>query len=449
MEDVQFSAADDYALPSDAQPFSTAGHPQQEVLRSSSVFEESEDSSSEVQAPQRRRRQRRPLRADPVLELRNADLALWSTEYVSNMQKTRDAKFAARSARQARQNAETWVITRGLGNVGLGFGRDRSITNAMLAELFSGEALWEGVTGLKRPREVAEESEGSESAEGERRRVRRREDNGEQIGRGEPMELDEVFRLAGEEDVELPREAPSALDPRLSDTMPWNITASLRHSSVPRSTGPAPFAAHAGPSSTGRPSSTSALPGNLGHSRSRAGSRIISASPLVGRGLGLPLDPSFAALAAEQEAEAIPLVAGDDQPAFPTSDIGAFGGFETFGEGEFEPYGSGAAVDMQTAAASQWMRGALDAENGNFLEFVKTGIRGQIQDEELYLREGEEVPTEDVQVKFDALLPPERNTRLVAAAGLLHVLSLATRGLLNVKQEEAFGEIGIGIVGEL
>lgn len=464
-EDVQVPAFDDYVLPSDAQPFSVAMAPRTQAVQPSSSVpaEELEESSSTVQVLQRRRRQPKPLPTDSILELRNTDLARWNAEYLTNMQNAREAKEAARSSRQAKQNAETWVIGRGLGNVGWGFGRDHLVTNPILADLFSGEGLWEGVTGIKRRREA----EGEEVDEGEGlgpddRRVRARSDEDELIGRGEPMELDEAFRLpAGEEDVELAREAPSALDARMSDTMPWNITASLRHSSVPRSAGAGPFAAIGGPSSAGggRPPSVGPIPGSLDRrSRSRAGSRIVSASPLVGRGLGLhpELDPSLAAAAAAtttQEEEEPVRFFDEDLPAFSTSDIGPGVGFQTYGEeGEFELYGPGAAVDTQTAAQSQWVRTALDVESGNFLEFVRAGVRGRIQDQEQYIGVEEEetdVRAEDVQVLFEELLPPERNTRVVAASGLLHVLSLASRGLVKVKQEAAFSNIEISIVGEL
>jgi meiotic recombination protein REC8 len=54
---------------------------------------------------------------------------------------------------------------------------------------------------------------------------------------------------------------------------------------------------------------------------------------------------------------------------------------------------------------------------------------------------------EDVEkVTFEGLLPPEQHSKVVAAQGLLHVLSLATKGLIEVRQEEAFARIEIGIV---
>ncbi|KAL9081140.1 MAG: hypothetical protein Q9157_000231 [Trypethelium eluteriae] len=456
-EDMQLPAVDDYALPSDAKLFSVGVTPSAGRVNrpSSTTFEEYEESSSEVRVPQRRRRRQKPLPPDAVLELRNADLVRWNTEYPTNMQAAKERKEAAKSARQAKQNAELWVIERGLGNVGWGFGRDRLVRNPILAELFSGAGLWEGATGIKRRHETEDtEPDEGEDLDANSRRVRARYDEDEDLGRGEPMEIEEVLRLGGDEDIELAREAPSALDAHLSDTMPWNVTASLRHSSAARSAGPGPFTAAVGLSSAGGPSSVGARPGSLGRprsrSRSRAGSRIVSASPLVGRGLGLPLDPSLAAVVSQEE-PAQPV--GEDQPRFLTSTDAGAGGEEAELQTmsgvhpEFELYGLGAAVDTQTAATSQWVQAALDAESANFLEFVKVAVAGHIQDREQY--EEEPIRAGDVRITFEELLPPERNTRLVAASGLLHVLSLASTTLVRVDQEEDFGEIGLRIVDEL
>ncbi|KAI9693347.1 MAG: hypothetical protein M1822_005343, partial [Bathelium mastoideum] len=456
-EDVQLPIMDDFGVPPNVQSVSdslAAGPGPQPP--SSGAIEEFEDTSSEARAPQRRHRQPKAIPVDPVLELRNADLVLWDSGYLSTMAKVWNAKTAAKAARRAKENAEAWIIGRGLGNVGWGFGQDHAVKNPLLADLFSGEALWERITGIKRRHETIREASEPDGADAENRRVRPRGEEGDQIGRGETMEFDHGLRFGGEEDVELPREAPSVLDVHLSDTMPWNITASLRHSSVPLSAGAGgPFATYTGPSSAGLPSSIGAPTRSRGRG-SRAGSRIVSASPLVGRGLGLPLDPSVSAASAQeqnQDQEADPLVGvgADNQFALPTSGDLSAAGSPTFG-GEVSALDElGAAADMQMAARPQWMGTVLDAESENFLDFLRTGVRGRLQEREQYLGHGEEesIPAENVMVRFEELLPPRRNTRLVAASGLLHVLSLASRGSVNVRQVEAFGDIEISIPGEL
>ena len=113
---------------------------------------------------------------------------------------------------------------------------------------------------------------------------------------------------------------------------------------------------------------------------------------------------------------------------------------------EFELFGPAAGVSTQTAAQSQWVRNVLDYESENFLGFVEAkleedaGVEAGIGDEE-----GQTVPLGEIS--FATLLDPAANSKVVAAQGLLHCLPLATKGLLNVRQEEDFGEIWLGVVG--
>lgn len=96
------------------------------------------------------------------------------------------------------------------------------------------------------------------------------------------------------------------------------------------------------------------------------------------------------------------------------------------------------------------MRATLDAESNNFLEFVKVEIKAKpvVMEE----GEGDELAGEVGMGKrmfFGELLPPERHTKMVAAQGLLHVLALATKGLLRVRQGEHYGAIALEVVGGL
>jgi len=123
------------------------------------------------------------------------------------------------------------------------------------------------------------------------------------------------------------------------------------------------------------------------------------------------------------------------------------GGDHMIDDPEFQLYGPAAAVDTQTAAQSQWIAAALDTEAHNFLAFLRADINAKIVAAEGAADRLEEVEVETVT--FQGLLPPEQYSKVVAAQGLLHVLSLATKGLIEVKQEEAFGRIDIGaVVGE-
>lgn len=50
------------------------------------------------------------------------------------------------------------------------------------------------------------------------------------------------------------------------------------------------------------------------------------------------------------------------------------------------------------------------------------------------------------RVDFEQLLLPTNNTRVVAAQGLLHVLTLVTKNALIAEQEETFGPISLKVV---
>ena len=102
---------------------------------------------------------------------------------------------------------------------------------------------------------------------------------------------------------------------------------------------------------------------------------------------------------------------------------------------EFERFGPAAFVDTQTAAQSQWIRDTLDRENDNFLEFVSNAVASR----------NDELGLDDEGVEFGILLPPEENTHIVAAQGLLHVLTLGTRSLLQVRQDTGYGPIRLQV----
>jgi len=109
---------------------------------------------------------------------------------------------------------------------------------------------------------------------------------------------------------------------------------------------------------------------------------------------------------------------------------------------EFELFGRAANVSTQTAGDSQWLQETLEEESGNFLHFVKAALRARKQtDAAGTLDEADEGDAEHAGISFDTLLPPATNTRVVAAQGLLHTLSLASKGLLVVQQEEAFSAL--------
>jgi meiotic recombination protein REC8, fungi type len=215
--------------------------------------------------------------------------------------------------------------------------------------------------------------------------------------------------------------------------MPWNLSGS-RHGSA------RPFRGVL----LGAISSSVGGPGagiDVGGPRAfvgRHGSRFTSASPLLRiRGtlpryssLELPEQPKLTTDEACREM----FDDGELQP----------GGNDLEDDPEFQLYGPAATVDTQTAAQSQWVTAALDIESQNFLAFLRAEIDAKISAAEPAVG-----PPEDENVNmvtFEGLLPPEQHSQVVAAQGLLHVLSLATKGLVEVSQEDAFGTIQISIV---
>ena len=144
----------------------------------------------------------------------------------------------------------------------------------------------------------------------------------------------------------------------------------------------------------------------------RASRRLTSASPLLGRGRDAGLRPSDLSLG---------LPSGDDDDMLGADDPALE---------DFELFGPAAAVDTQTAGQSQWLSGILERESRNFLDFVNVRLEDKAEAEE----QEEMVDS----ITFEELLPPAQNTKVVASQAFLHVLTLATKGLLTVQQGGVF-----------
>ena len=159
----------------------------------------------------------------------------------------------------------------------------------------------------------------------------------------------------------------------------------------------------------------------------RRGSRLTSASPLFGRGQR----ERYSSLEIPAQEEAF-----EDLPA-------GFGSSVAGEDDDFQLYGPAAGVSTQVATDSQWMRATLDTEGNNFLEFVKAQV------EEKRAADGEDElakePGESTLISFEDMLPPNQHTKIVAAQALHHVLALATKGLLDVHQDEGYGPIRLGL----
>ena len=442
---------DDPLLPLDAEPFPAMAPGAAARARrsgSSSTAPREEESSESAGAPlQRKMRVAKQLPIDERQELHNVQLEEWKNNYVANMAAAVSSKAAQKAAAIAKKNAAYWVMGFGIGGVGVGVGNAK-IKGPL--DVFSGPAFMDALTGakranigIKRARRI--ESEDKDGSDSDARRVRAREDDGEQYGRGNDNILqddDTGMTLASEvshptqpfnhsltssQGIEVGRHAQTHLE---DPSMPWNISASSHQGSLARGRG---FQSSIGGFSTsvGDPGSLPGMGGPHPGSLDRRASRITSTSPLVGRGqhryssLELPVHGDD------------PIHPGDDRPI---SDPQALE--------DFELYGPGAAVNTQTAVDSQWVKAALTREASNFLEFVRAEIIARAP---LVEQDEDELSSEaKTSVTFEELLPPGQHSKLVGAQGFHHVLTLATVGKLDVKQiieseTEGFGPIELAV----
>lgn len=200
--------------------------------------------------------------------------------------------------------------------------------------------------------------------------------------------------------------------------MPWNSGSiqGSRHGSSARGK---LFIGSVGgfPSSAGGPSS---LPGM---DLPRRGRRLTSQSPLTGRG---PVLERFSSVEP-----------GEDGDGLGDPGLGEAGLGEEQDCDEVELYGPGANVNTQTAAQSQWMKAALDQESSNFFAFLRAEAGNKTG-----------VDTGVASVTFEELLPSGEHSKIVAAQAFHHLLALATKAVITVRQEEAFGEIQVDIAVE-
>lgn len=373
-------------------------------------------STETVSAPERRARPGKHIQIDQRTELQNKDLGDWSTNYLDNMAQSTKTK-QGRSVIQGKKNAAFWVLGQGIGGVEANFGDDRE---PHPLAIFSGQSLLDALVGSAEQRSPSssKRTRSSSPTDQDGRRVRARTDDGQDAGGGAPevantMGYDEEGILGqGNEyqpESEVGRRAGSSL-PDMASSLPWNRSASRQESAQPL------FGAGFGiSSSVGGPGSGMRLgPGNV---LSRFPSRMASSSPLVGKGRQYADLDNLMDLAGQG-------AVGEDEVILNVDD--------------FEQYGPAAAVDTQTANQSQWMRTTLESEAQNFLGFIEAQIVVRRE-------EGQN----DGSVTLDQLLPPGENSGVVAAQALLHVLALTTKGLLEVEQEEAFGDIVLKTVARV
>lgn len=352
-----------------------------------------ETSSETATAPLRPKRVKKVhlIPMDFTTQLSNSQLSGRNNTYLADMRAACHHKQNTRLAALAKKNAEYWVL-----------GDSDAFGKGMRGplDMFSGARLFEAFTGIKLAsggQKRTREDGDAPTQTGRRVRSRGGDSVEEEIGRGMS---DDNFPLMNDDTIEQGREAPTPLDERqASSIFPWNQSAGSRR----------PTDAHGTSASMGATQLDKAV---------RRASRLTSASPLTGRGM-MGIAPEL-----------------DDYEPGLESDY-AIGGMT--GNEEFELFGAAAQVDTQTAEQSQWQRATLVGESANFLDFVRTAIENA---DEHRVADDDEEEDRSGSVEFENLLPPHQS-QIVAAQGFLHILTLGSRQMIQVDQEESFGPISL------
>ncbi|KAG8167573.1 hypothetical protein KVR01_003262 [Diaporthe batatas] len=379
-------------------------------------------SSDEPQQPQQRKnRTIKRISPDVATHVSREEFKGWSENYIARVVEARGLHQQVTAA-QARKNA--YNLTFGMGIMGIGILNTIPGLDHPLAQSFAGDELKAIVMGDVN---VAAEEEYEEEARSSRRRsaseafgeeedvfvdrrVRPRTHGAEpesegqdpQIGHGSPEQdgqvIDDPMMMFDDELPEVGREHPGSAmsDHHRSSNAPWNRPSSL-------------------------------IPSSIRSQKEReAGVHVVEGSPLVGRGSILANDPRF------NEGDVI---------SFGYDGLGHDAANEHSSPSEFAAPAGGSAQEANT---SQFMRNALDREGRNFLGFV----------ERVAFERGEQDRGNENRrwVDFDSLFEEQDLTRPVAAQAFLHVLALATKGQITVKQEGieekiAYGNIHVGVTG--
>ena len=170
-------------------------------LRSSSEAIQ-EESSKSAEAPARRRpRLPRVLTMDDQKSLRNADLASWNNNYASNMANATKNKLQHKASALAKKNAAFWVYGTGINGVGVRVGGPK-LPNPL--DMFAGDSLVTDLTGVAvqttgRKRSLTKDV--GHETDSEARRVRMRDEDEDQIGRGDNLIIpdDDTMGILGDE----------------------------------------------------------------------------------------------------------------------------------------------------------------------------------------------------------------------------------------------------------
>ncbi|KAB8231949.1 Rad21/Rec8 N terminal domain protein [Aspergillus alliaceus] len=363
---------------------------------------------------------------DDRTALRNTELTNLNSDYMQNMAIASKQKLKNKLPTQAKKNAAFWVLGQGIGSVGLGLGAFH-VPHPL--QQFSGEELYSALDPTTRHRGHKRKCFPSEDSEtgSDVRHVRAREGYEEQLGRGGPVDEHGTWQ----EEIEIGRHAPPVFhdDNSFSSQMPWNITASVQSSQ---------HGSSAASGLRGRASVSETLasrdrdPAASLAERGRSRNRLTSASPLAGRGFAFDAD-AF---------DNLILPENDDIDVLGNFDLTQYLQTELF-SGDYAHTGDNghsSRYNHQLALQDRLSKSSLDQESLNFLDFLTTKL-GEMPikhvhgpDEDVFYTSPDNSPDRRA-ISFSALLPPGETSHSVATHGLMHILTLATKGFLLVRQE--------------
>lgn len=183
----------------------------------------------------------------------------------------------------------------------------------------------------------------------------------------------------------------------------------------------------------------------------RPRSRLTSASPLAGRGFSYDLESLTGLEGLEGDID----VYGDfDLSHYLQADVDGDGNVMLRND---EGVNASAQKSARTStrgtdsqqrySQEQVLQSSLDQDTVNFLDFMYAqALNMQEQHDPETQKDGDEgmtefsIPPREVsgakEITFSTLLPPKETTRTVATHAIMHVLTLATKGFLEVHQEE-------------
>ncbi|KAI5809884.1 Rec8 like protein-domain-containing protein [Peziza echinospora] len=355
----------------------------------------------------KRGRPRKLILTDESTQLKRATLAQWNEEYCRRMDEERKKKEAHKRVNIMKDNAKNMMTNWGIGG---------ELRNPILKMAFSGKALIEKFNLLKAGKNTASgvKRPAMDDAE-EGRRVRPRAEDDNLLG--------DDFEAAlhfNEDSLEVARNEPSAMaDESRASIMPWDMF-SVKGSQLGRNA-----QSLRSSSSVGGELMMSGGSRGLHSSRIDTGSlpgrgRRISASPLADRG-------RFSVL--EEDSW--------DSGQFGTEDEDRYlGSAEPQAQGDagfqdsFEFFGPAARTDTAMAETAEFLEAQLENEAHNFLSFVRTKATQSAG-------EGQDLHA----ITFMELIPPAKNTNIVATQAFLQTLTLAKMGLIVIKQEPEFDSV--------